>query len=158
MIPAIKKYKSEIERNQQAFLKDLHRRRAHSEIERKRRVKMSAAFVTLQNLIPSLRSKESVQKLSILENAIAYIQELRLQDLKQETPGSVIKAKKSSTLSDRLPYPTPSPTPSCFVSPELKSTSSNLASTPFQPFLCSSNALSPCSSNVMSISYILNSK
>ena len=124
--------------NQQAYLKDLNRRKAHSQIERKRRVKMSAAFDTLQKLDPKSKIRNPIQKLTILENAILYIQELET-NLKNSNPDCNFSAGSRSI---------PSPSPS-YNDDDKKPTLDNQTDG-------ISVTVSSCSSNVMSLAYILN--
>ncbi|KAJ3253414.1 hypothetical protein HK103_000683 [Boothiomyces macroporosus] len=50
-----------------------YRRLAHSEIERRRRAKINMVLAELRMIIPSSKAKDNNHQLSILENAIEYI-------------------------------------------------------------------------------------
>ncbi|KAI8900189.1 hypothetical protein BC833DRAFT_647280 [Globomyces pollinis-pini] len=48
----------------------------HSMIERRRRIQIKSCVEQLKELVPNSAHQKSIQKLHILENAVAYIKEL----------------------------------------------------------------------------------
>lgn len=82
--------------------KELLRRSNHSAIEKKRREKMSVAFNRLKDLTPSSKSQQYIQKLTILENAVSYIEYLQsqLDRLIDNPSASVEPAPPSPIFSD----------------------------------------------------------
>ena len=149
------------DRIRQAYTRDLHRRQAHSKVERRRREKISAAFETLQHIVPSSRNRGLVQKLSILENAIAYIHELEIFSGKTVNTINTITYYPSHPQDSVRLLPSPTPSVSNLVEPLVESNNDphHSVESKINLYHSAESKISPghsIKSNIMSISHILN--
>ncbi|ORX95754.1 HLH-domain-containing protein [Basidiobolus meristosporus CBS 931.73] len=96
--------------------KEMLRKVSHSAIERRRRERINDKIFQLKTLIPSCANQVNLHKLSILESAIDYIQELQSrlseagdgspearESIKRESPG--FSTPTESKASDTVPTP-----------------------------------------------------
>ncbi|KAJ3006738.1 hypothetical protein HKX48_009492 [Thoreauomyces humboldtii] len=90
--------------------RDHLRKVSHSAIERRRRERINDKIVQLKDLVPACANQENLHKLSILQNAIQHIHELKSQlDGRSTLPTSPSPEAAAPSMS---PSPSPSPSPS----------------------------------------------